>query len=175
MPKGLARSMRRGQSRPTAAALLPVQRIPFSVTLAVPDPGSAVAFGGGIFADFPDGNILFKGAVVYLHTVTRGDTDISATFTGNFSLGTTVTADATLNSTDANIIPSTAFATGVAGVSSANRGASTTTETGAIFDNTDGSLEINLNAIIADAAISADSSLIVVGTLFIEYSVLGDD
>jgi len=48
--------------------------------------------------------------------------------------------------------------------------------TAAIFDNTDGSLEINLNLIIDDATISADDvEFTASGVLEIVYCVLGDD
>lgn len=51
-----------------------------------------------------------------------------------------------------------------------------TNATQAILDNTDGSLELNLNLLIDDANISADSqSLTASGELHIVYSVLGDD
>lgn len=171
MSKGLQRSLRRGRAALTGPLNL---RIPINTTIAIADPGGAVAFASGVIGDFPSGNILFHGAVLYL-TATKGDADIIDAFTGNFSLGTTATADATLGTTDANLIPSTAFQTGSGGVSSGNRGVSTTTETGAILDNTDGSLEMNLNFTIADASISADSSVAFVGALFISYTVLGDD
>ena|SRR5690349_8317842 len=169
--KGLVRSLNRNKQQVGGYRSV---KIPISTTITITDPGGAVAFASGVVGDFPEGNILFHGAVLYM-TDTRIDTDITATFTGNYSLGTTATADATLSTTDADLIPSTAFVTGVSGVSSGNRGVSTIAIQGSMLDNTDGSLEMNLNVTIADAAIAADSGLTVVGTLLIAYSVMGDD
>lgn len=172
--KGLARSLGRargagnGQRRVLGINFRPAR------TLAIVDPGAAVAFASLVVGDFPEGNILYEAAVGNLK-FTRGDTGIITTFAGNVSLGTTATADATLTGTDADMIATTALVTGVAGVSAANRIVSTAALTNVIFDNTDGSLEVNLNVTIADASITATSSLIIEGFLKVLYTVMLDD
>ena len=88
-------------------------------------------------------------------------------------IGSAPTADATLSGSEVDIIASTALGAATAGVSPRARG---TNATQVILDNTDGSLELNLNLLIDDANISADSqSLTASGELHIVYSVLGDD
>ena len=50
------------------------------------------------------------------------------------------------------------------------------TANGAIFNNTDGSLELNLNVLVDDADIDADDIPCTAdGELFIAYIMLGDD
>jgi hypothetical protein len=133
---------------------------------------SGVGFGTAVIGDLPAGNIMFLAAVAYV-TVTKLDAGTLATFAGNFSVGTTPTADATLSSTDANIIASTALAAATASVSPTTRGSGTTA---ALLDNTDGSLELNLNLTLDDASVSADDQDFTVdGVVDLIYAVLGDD
>ncbi len=167
--KGLPRSLGRAAS---ARAHVRKTTIPFK-NLAVSVVGATgVGFGGAMLGDFPQGNILILGASAYVQ-VTNVDADATATFTGDYSVGTTVSADATLSGTDANIIPSTALAAATAGVSPLTRGISAAP--GAPVDNTDGSLELNLNILIADASISGTADVTASGVVTIAYIVLGDD
>ncbi len=171
MSKGLPYSNKRGvpQQQDMVKQTLRIKALPIQV-----DGASGVGFGVKMIGDFPQGNILFLGAVSYLQfTKAAGATGIQAAFDGDYSIGTTPTADATISGTDANIVGSTALGAATSGVSPVVRG---TGVTAAIFDNTDGSLEINLNLIIDDANINADDQdLTVTGTLDLVYSVLGDD
>lgn len=168
-PRGLARGVAQS-SQLRRRLFIPLVNKAVTIT----DPGGANAGWTVELGDFPEGNILFDGAVMNI-SLTKNDADLTDTFTGNVALGTAPTADATLNGSEVNLIPSTAITTAVAGVSAVKRYASTTTETGAIHDNTDGSLEVNLNGYIADAAISADAALLVNGWVCILYSVINDD
>lgn len=170
MSKGLPRSLVR--ATPIAAVIQKI-RVPIDHTVTV-DGATGVGFGTVVVAGLPEGNILFLGAVSYA-TVTKaaGATGITATFDGDYSIGTTATADATITGTDANVIASTALGAATAGVSPTARGANATS---AVFDNTDGSLELNLNLLIDDAAISAnDQDVVVTGSILLSYVVLGDD
>lgn len=167
--KGLPRSLSRG-----APQLQPMrrQRITLAALALVSSGASGVGFGTVVAGDFPEGNIVFHAAVANLQ-FTGSSVGTTATWTGNFSIGTTPTADATLSSTDANIIASAALAAATAKVSPITRA---TNVTPLALDNTDGSLEINLNFIIADAEVSADNqNFTVSGWIEILYSVLGDD
>lgn len=166
--KGLQRSLSRGP-----AAVQNVVRQTIRVTdLAVTVAGaSGVGFGSAVIGDLPEGNILFLGAAAYLQ-FSEADADVTDTFTGNYAIGTTATADATLDTTDANIVASSSISAATAGVSPVTRGVGATV---AMLDNTDGSLELNLNLTIADAAISGAGSMVADGYVQLVYVVLGDD
>jgi hypothetical protein len=140
--------------------------------------GASTAAGKGsiVIGDFPEGNILFLGAVAYMQFSGSGaDDNLAADWEGDFGVGTAPNSDADLgDGTDVDIISSTALAAASAEVGARTRG---TNATQAIFDNTDGSLEINLNLITDDDDVtdSEDVDLTVNGELTIAYIVLGDD
>lgn len=167
--KGLPRSLGRvGAASSLRTLTIAVNALALSVADGAPGFGSAVISG------LPQGNILFLGAVAYLK-FTSADADITTTYEGDFSLGTTATADNTLSGTDADIVPSTALGPATAKVTPQHRGVSTDALGGGILDNTDGSLELNLNVIIDDAAISGAVSMTVDGLVHMAFIMLGDD
>jgi hypothetical protein len=170
--KGLQRTMSRGS--PQRQEIIRQAIVVKAKAITTVNGASGVGYATAVIGDFPEGNILFLGAVSYMQfTKDASATGVTATFDGDYSIGSTPTADATLSSTDADIIASAALGAATAGVSPVARG---TNATQAILDNTDGSLELNLNLIIDDAAISADTqALTVTGVLHIAYIVLGDD
>lgn len=170
MVKGLERSLSRGD-----ALRQEVIRINEAVNIdsfVITD--GAPGFGTAVLRGLPQGNLLLLGLVAYL-VFTKGDADIIDAFDGDASIGMTPTADGTIDGTEVNIVASTAIGPAVAGVSPVQRMASSATENSAIFDNTDGSLELNLNVIIDDASIGADSSMTVAGSVHAAFIVLGDD
>lgn len=171
MTKGLARSLSRGspQEAPIIKQTISMNALAVSVVGA-----SGVGFGSVVMGDLPQGNILFLGAVSYVQ-ITSADADNTATFDGDYGIGTTPASDATITGADVDVIPSTALGAATAGVSPVVRGASAAAQTGAILDNTDGSLELNLNVLIDDAAISGTADMTVTGFLTLSYIVLGDD
>lgn len=171
MSKGLPRSL--GRANPLMAAVLK-QRIDVSdVAIAVTD--GAPGFGTVVIGDLPQGNILFLGAVAYLQFSTA-DADVTATFDGDFAIGTVATANGNVSdSGEADIIPSSALGAATAKLSPRVRAVSTDALGGGFMDNTDGSLEVNLNLLIDDAAISGDASFTANGVVWLVYSVLGDD
>ena len=167
--KGLPRSMQRANAQAQAVRR---QRVPVKALAMTTTGLSGVGYGTVVIGDLPAGNILFLGAASYLQ-FTKGSAGTAATFDGDYSVGTTATADATLSTTDANLIGSAALGAATAGVSPVARG---TGATAAMLDNTDGSLELNLNLIIDDANVSADAqAFTVTGYVDLIYSVLGDD
>lgn len=172
MSKGMNRGTQRGPELLRAIvkreSLVKVAAADLVITDGAP------GFGTVVIAALPQGNILLHGLVFYA-TLSIGDADIVDDWDGDFSLGTAATADGTLSGGEIDLIASTAIVQGVSGVSSGNKGVSTTTEHGSIIDNTDGSLEVNFNIIVDDADISDDSSIKVDGTLHMVFSVLGDD
>lgn len=172
MSKGLPRSLSRGKAllQETVRSVYKANALAIEV-----DGATGVGWGTAVLGDLPDGNILILGAVAYM-TFTTASGSVTATFDGDYSIGSAPTADATLSGSEEDIIPSTALGAATAKVSPRARGASTTSLNGAILDNTDGSLELNLNLLIDDAEISAnDVAFTVSGELILLYAVLGDD
>lgn len=154
-----------------AVATIPINAL--SLTLADGAPG----FGTAVVGDLPTGDILYFGAVMYLKFTNIGS-NVTATFDGDYSLGTTPTADGTLAATEVDLIPQTAFdAAAVDSVTAVMRSAASTASFAGpvIFNNRDGSLELNLNVIIDDAAINGVGTLRTDGVLYIAYAKLGDD
>lgn len=169
MGKGLPRSMARG-----AAQRQEVIKQTFTFTnVAVSVAGaSGVGWGTAVIGDFPEGNILFLGATSYVTVTGPGSASLDDTWDGDYSVGTTPTADATISGTDANIIGSSPFGAATAEVSPNARGTGATV---AVFDNTDGSLELNLNVLVDDANISATVAMTASGTVTVLYAMMGDD
>lgn len=169
MSKGLPRSLAHTKDNIVQKVVIPIKNVTISVVDGVPGYGS-VALAG-----LPEGNVLFLGAVAYLQLLTA-DVDITATFTGNFSIGTAATVNGNLtDANEADIIPSTALGAATAKLSPVVRGASTDALGGGIIDNTANTLNFNLNLLIDDAAISGAAAFTANGTLYLAYLVLGDD
>lgn len=133
---------------------------------------TGASFGGVKLYDFPEGRILILGTTANL-SFNWADTDIAATGSGDFSLGTTITADATIDGTDVNLLPSTGltdpFVAGV-GVGKGALAASVH------IDGTGGAIDANLNIIIDDADVedAASDIVLVSGTVTISWINLGD-
>jgi hypothetical protein len=134
---------------------------------------TGASFGGVKLYDFPAGRILVLGVSASLGFVWT-DEDIAADGSGDYSLGTTITADATLATTDVDLLPSTAMTDpavlGVAAATSAALAAS------AQFDGTATAKDLNLNIIIDDADVSDAASDVVLasGTVTVHWINLGD-
>ena len=144
-------------------------------TVTVTATGSAIGFGSAVIGDFPEGNILFLGAVGYLSFAGSGsDANLTDTWSGDFGVGTTPAADATITGGDVDIVGSTAIGPATGEAIARTRGVNASQ---AILDNTDGSLEINLNVLIDAANIGDNQSvdLTVNGEVFVSYVMLGDD
>lgn len=172
MGKGLPRSMSRG-----AASRQEVIKQNFVIggTVTVAATGAAVGFGTAVIGDLPEGNILLLGAVAYLSLAGTGsDANLTATWDGDFSIGTAPTADVTLSGAEVDIIASTALGAATAEVSPRVRAVNATQ---AILDNTDGAMELNLNVLIDAANITDDQSVVLTasGVLQLAYIVMLDD
>lgn len=173
MTKGLSRSI--GRAAPLQGILRKQLVTVRDQVIAVSATGNAIGFGSGVISDFPQGNVLFLGAVGYMQFSGSGsDANLVDTWEGDFGVGTTPAGDATLTAADVDIIASTALAAATAEVGPRTRG---TGVTQAIFDNTDDSLEINLSVLIDAADITDDQSvnLTVNGELELLYSMLLND
>ena len=170
MGKGLPRSL--AHATPLRTAVMKKNFVLNAKALSIAG-ASGVGYGTVVLGDLPEGFVGVLGAFARLR-FTSTDADIQATFDGDFSVGTTPTADATLSTTDANIIPSTSFGgAATSGVSPVVSGSSAAPA--APLDNSDGSLELNLNVIIDDANISGTADMTVTGVVTVLFAMLGDD
>ena len=170
--KGLPRSRARGSK---VASPIVKANIRLALTMTTTDAGAAGAWGTAVVGDFPDGNILLLGAVLSNIKLVKGSAALIDAFVATLAVGAAPTADATLNGAEVNIVPATAQSAATTGTLTGGRAASTGTESGVVLDNTDGSLELNLNASLPDASSTGNSSLIITGVLHLSYIVLGDD
>lgn len=175
--------MGKGLPRSHAASLIGqvnVIQIPFNsaggVGVFEVDGATGVGFGSMIAGGFPEGNVLFMGAACNLQFAGSGaDAGLVDTWQGDFAVGTTPASDGTLTAGDVDILPSTALAAATAEVSPLTEARSADAANAHIFDNTDGSLEVNLNLLIDDANISADDvPITVTGFVSIAYCMLGN-
>lgn len=173
MSKGLPRSLSRGSAQ--RQEIIKETVVVRDATVTVSATGAAIGFGSAVIGDFPEGNILFLGAVAYMQFSGSGsDANLTADWEGDFGVGSTPAGDATITGTDVDIVASTALAAATAEVGDRTRGVNAAQ---AMLDNTDGSLEINLNVLIDAADITNDESvdLTANGEVFISYVILGDD
>lgn len=174
MGKGLPRSLSRG---PKAQRATVKDRIDLSaLSLTVSATGAAIGFGSAVIGDFPEGNILVQGVLSNLAFAGSGsDANLADTWNGDFGIGTTPATDATITAGDVDLMASTAIGPAVGEAIATARYPGIITP--ALFDNTDGSLEINMNLLIDSADIVDDQSvnIAVTGHVWILYSVLGDD
>lgn len=142
-----------------------------TVTITV-DGSSGAGFGTAVLGRLPEGNLSFHAAVAYFSVLSAG-TPVSATFSGDVGIGTTATADATLGTTDVNVIGSTAIGPAVAGVIAATRGTGTTY---ALIDNTAGTTNLNINLSVDDADVSGTTGTVTIEVVvYLDMVVLGDD
>lgn len=140
---------------------------------------TGASFGGVKLFDFAEGRLLVLGSTADLDfdwSGTAGDAsgdEIVQTGSGDFALGTTISADATLGGTDVDLLPSSAMTDPfVAGV---GRGVGALAAS-AQFDGTATAKDLNLNIIIDDADVEDTDSapVLVSGTIIVTVINLGD-
>ena len=172
MGKGLQRSISRGD--PFGRPLSPTRFFlnPAEISIAA----AAASGGGGVrIGSFPEGNILYMGGVANLTFDLSGDTDITATWGGQYALGTEANAPGADNAGNAsNIISSLAFLPAVDGVTGPRR---TDQVASVMFDNTENNLDIFVNLLVNASDIVDGQSAIgfITGYVDLLYAVLGDD
>lgn len=134
---------------------------------------TALGFGSANLGGLPEGNLLILGSLAYLRLFSS-DADVIATWSGNFSVGTTATADTTLDLTDANIVASSAIGAATAKLSPQLRVNGTSPF---YIDNTDKTLSVFLNVTTADNSVtdSLVGDFVVNGFIQLAVAVLGDD
>lgn len=139
-------------------------------TITMTDEAGVVAYGGTKVYDFPAGNILVLGATANLTVVESGT--INADFDGDFSLGTvTASNNASLSSTEQNLIPSTATPQAV---SSATTAKGINAAAIAPLDGTTTPIDVYLNFIIDDADQNGGGTFTVSGPITLTWINLGD-
>lgn len=143
------------------------------VAVTMADEAGVVGYGGLKIMDFAAGAILVLGAVADLD-LTKSSAGINDTWDGDFGVGTvTASNNATLASTEQNIIPTTATPQAVSGATTAN-GQSTGV---AFLDGTSTAVDVYLNFLVDDAdhdITGTAANIIVNGTLTIWAINLGD-
>lgn len=167
--KGLPRSLGRGLN--TAPIVRQTVALAATVTVA---GTTGVGFGTAVVGDLPQGNILFLGAVAYAQ-FTTASANVTTAFDGDYSIGSAPTADATLSGSEVDLVQSTPLGAATGKVSPLARGINAAAICGTVLDNTNGSLELNLNLLIDDANISGSADFTVAGSLVLSYIILGDD
>lgn len=173
MGKGLPRSNKAAMRNPQAAAVIR-QNIKTSVTLSFTG-ATGVGWATAVIGDLPVGNIALIAAAAYVKLTKLVATGIQDTFDGDLAIGSAPTADATLSGSEVDVIPSTAFAAAAVG-GTTGRMRAVNGATQVMLDNTDGTLELNLNVLIDDANISADTQTVTAAVeLSLVFSVLSDD
>lgn len=131
-----------------------------------------VGYGSLKLYDMPAGAIYMIGATANL-TCARAGTDIAEAYDGDFSVGSTYADnDATLSTTEQNIIPTTATPQAVAGATTA-KGQSTAVEN-AVINGTSVAVDVYLNFLIDIADITDNEPITVNGTVDMFWINLGD-
>ena len=174
MVKGLERARTRGRKNTKSIVKDRIDLTGRTVTVSA--TGSAIGFGSAVIHDFPEGNILLLGIGGTVGFAGSGaDGNLTDTWSGDFGIGSTPADDATITGTDVDILASTAIGAATDEVIAAARFAEAHGD--AILDNTDGSLEVNLNLLIDAANIVDDESVVITlsGALDPAYIVLGHD
>lgn len=147
-----------------------------STPVVLADEAGVVAYGGLKVYDFPAGAIFLLGAVADL-ALTKSSAGVNADWDGDFGLGTvTASNNATLSSTEQDLIPTTATPQASAGATTA-RGISTSTEAAKVLDGTATAKDAFLNILADDAdhnVAGTACNIIATGTVKISWVNLGD-
>jgi hypothetical protein len=136
------------------------------------DAGAAGSHGSVKLYDFPECNLFFLGGTCDL-TIVAGEGGLTDTAAVVGAVGTAAvgTDNATLTTTEADLIPSTASTlTAGAGVTKGK----TLTAGAVVFDGTATAKDAFLNFAVPDAGSTEDDTLTVSGTITLVWSNLGD-
>lgn len=141
------------------------------------DNAGVVAYGSLKICDLPEGHLLFLGAVADL-ALTKSSAGVNTNWDGDISLGTAAANNtATLTGTEQDLIPSTATPQAAAGATTGDM-ASTSTESGVVFDGHSAAKDVYLNILVDDTdhdVTGTPCNIIVNGTIKITYCILGDN
>lgn len=145
-------------------------------TISLVDEAGVVAHGAAKIFDFPEGAILFHGAVADL-AVTKSSAGVNDDWDGDFALGTVAADnDASLAAAEQDLVPTTPTPQASSGATTA-KGKSTATESGSVLDGTTTPKDVFLNVLVDDAdhdVTTTPCNLIFNGTVTLFWSNLGD-
>lgn len=145
-----------------------------NVSIPITDATTNGAYGSLKIYDFPEGNLMYAGGTTNL-TIARVGTNITTTAAIVGSVGTVAaTADATLTSTEADLIPSS---TGTLTAGAGTLKGKSVTANLAILDGTTTAKDAYLNFAMPDAATTANvnDALLVNGTITLLWANAGDN
>jgi hypothetical protein len=168
---GAAASISVAVAESSAGAIKTVMTLD-SVVITMTDATTAGSHGSLKLYDFPECNLLFLGGTCDL-VITAGEGGITDTAAVVGSVGTVTvgTDNATLTTTEADLIPSTASPlTDGAGETKGK----TVTAGVVVFDGTGTAKDAWLNYAVPDADSTANDTLIVSGTITLVWANLGD-
>ncbi len=153
MSKGLPRSLSRGKALQQAVTKIQIE---IDHTVTVTATGSAIGFGSVVLGGLPEAHLKIMSAAIAVQFTGPTSADLTDTYDGDFGVGSTPAGDATITGSDVDFISSTALGAATAEVSPL-----LTVPDGVdlVLDNTDGSLELNLNLLI-DAANIVDDAVV---------------
>lgn len=166
MGKGLPRSLGRGA--PFKQDVVK-QLVKFTKSLSIANGSSADGFGTVVIGDLPAGKIALLATRVRNTVFSTADADATATWNGHIAIGSAPATDVTVTGTKGDLVASTVIGAATAKVSPVQDIAA---YKGTILDNTDGSLEINLNVLVDDASQAGVIDMNVTGILELVYTVL---
>lgn len=166
------------ETKLTTGAIRSVTLTMAALDLVLTDEPGTVVYGGAKIYDFPEGMILFLGAVID-GSLTVASGTAAATFEGDVALGTvTATTGATLVSTEADLMISNAMTTAAALVANCDAQSSATqvTESAALWaDGTATAKDMYLNFVIDEDVENNTGTGTFTGTIQFTYIVLGDN
>jgi len=126
--------------------------------------------------DFPEGRILVLGVVATIAQKTTSElaSTLNASSTGALAIGTATASNVTLNSTMADLLPSTAF-TSSATINVAGTAVGSALAASAHFDGTGTAKDVFINTAYATTTdVDGDATQTLTGTVKITWINLGD-
>lgn len=168
MAKGLPRSLSRGNALSQAVTKL---TIPLrGVAVVVSSTGAAIGWGTTPISGLPQAHLKVLAVACNMTLSGNGaDANLGDTWAGDFGVGSTPADDATITAGDVDLIDSTALAAATAEVSPTVVVAD---GVDLVLDNTDGSLEVNLNVLIDAADIVDDQSVTLLANGVVEITLI---
>lgn len=160
MTKGLHRTLTRGNHEVRQhinRMHVSVENVPISM---YGNPGGYNT-GSVVVGDFPKGNILLLGSVSYMEFAGPGSLNLADDWQGYYSIGTNPNASGMPGSSGRDIVDLGTLSPAVGEMVARKRVIKDKTS---MLDNTDHSLEINFNLVIADLDITDTETVVITAT-----------
>jgi len=166
MSKGYPRGLSRGNAQKQAITKI---RLPINHEITSVATGAAIGFGSTVIGGLPEGQLLILASAIQVAFTGPTSGDLSDTFDGDFGVGSTPAADATISAGDEDFIAETALGAATAEVSPTLNVVNGSSH---VLDNTDGDLELNLNLLIDAADQTDDTSVVITATGVLEVTLI---